>query len=192
MSSDKLPLVYNLLNGSVLYAFVLFTILVIVFFFYVSNIVEDNVNSSVINEIDNYLTDENIKSILGGQVFEEAYKIELLLLGIRNRKTVDEYVEKLKNRNNREKQINNSSLVHKGVMTVVFLFIIVLLLNTIPKFLCKYNILLTNNIGQLILILSITVLISVLLFSKFAVKYVPILPSELIQIFKDKALPHLK
>ena len=178
-------LALNVLNNSLLHFLVLFIILSYLFFQNIANSTGDLFTTTISNIIDKTFTEENLitnwKLTFVDKIF---YQTILSKMGI-TKENYNNYIDTIRNYKNEVKELNNKNLYDKAFLIIFFLSAIVLILNVLPRL---FGVSLKINVLEIIMFFIFLCLVEYILYSHITNKFVPLLPSEVLDYLKTKLL----
>ena len=157
----------HLFFSIILHIFLLFTFLSIFFWAVISKLEANSLSNEINQAINKQTSKINIsKSIFTDKVYD--------------------YLKAYFSGENIAKAKNNSLLLKFNITMIVLLFIIVLVTFFVRHFICHQEIDIMNIILENIIVLILVGIIEYYFFTNFASKFIPVMPSELPTVLKQK------
>ena len=184
-------LALNILNNSLLHFLVLFIILSYLFFQNIAKSTGDLFTNTILNIIDKTFTEENLQNFmpLNKPSFKETLTKDEYIMALSNmgitKQNYNNYIDTIRKYKNEVKELNNKNLYDKAFLIISFLSAIVLILNVLPRL---FGVSLKINVLEIIIFFIFLCLVEYILYSHITNKFVPILPSELLEYLKTKLL----
>lgn len=188
-------LALNVLNNSLLHFLVLFIILSYLFFQNIAKSTGDLFTTTITNIIDKTFTEANLQNFMPlnhrirpfldpQTIAKDEYIAALKEMGI-TKENYNNYIDTVRKYKNEVKELNNKNLYDKAFLIIFFLSAIVLILNVLPRL---FGVSLKINVLELIMFFIFLCLVEYILYSHITNKFVPILPSEVLEYLKIKLL----
>ena len=178
-SCKKTSSKFLLLDNVVLHVLILFSLLSILFMFYISKITTNEINNQF-NDIVNGIDLSDLKD-----KHPEIYKI----LESFNPSYFDKIINNFKNNPDPLRESINDNIFNTIYIIIGFLLFIAVLLNILPFSLTNFCLSSFKHLGyELITIFAFVGLIEYWFFTNIASKYIPVKPDVLIESIKERMI----